>query len=286
MTAVLWCFLLCLLLSGGGVSAAPRDTAPGLKIVRATLHSRQEDGPAIADNYEYYSGELLHLSYRIAGYRVQKDKVGLRWQVIAVDPEGRLLVPALSGSIEEDVSDNDRDWLPKVQLSLPLPGQLPPGGYTLKLHAADELGASEVDTEVVFRVGGRPLPQVQGFSVVNLRFFRLETDRVPLEAPVYHPGESLLARFELAGFALGEKNRFDVSYGLSIQDEAGTVLYSRPDAATDSGAPFYPQRLLNGVLSLDLNAEVRPAGYTLVVQASDRVGGGRAELSGKFRVEK
>lgn len=263
-----------------------KQAAPGagLSVAKAVLHFKQEDGPAIAADYQYYAGELLYLSFRIGGFKVVKDAVNLRWQLVGVDPEGLLLAPPANGVIQEEISANDKEWLPKVAYTLPLPAQLMPGVYKLKIQVADENAQTAADKEVEFKVGGKPLPRVDRFSVLNLGFYRQEGDRQPMEEPRYRAGETLLARFQLAGFQLGGKNRFDVSYGLFILGASGQVLYSQEDAAADSGEPFYPRRLLNGALTLNLTAGVQPAEYTLVVKAKDRVGQTEAEARAQFKV--
>jgi len=273
-----------LILAAVAGSAAP--PAPVLTITRPTLHHRQEDGPSISDSYEYLSGQLLYYSFRVSGYQVQKDKVDLRWLVVAVDPEGRLLVPAANGAIREEVSGNDKDWLPKVQQTIPLPAQLGPGVYKLKLRVADEAAQTSAEKEIEFRVGGRPLPEAKTISILNLRFLKTEADRQAMEPAVYRVGETLLAKFDLAGFQLGEKNKFEVEYGLSILNKAGEVLYTQAKAAGDSGAPFYPQKLLIGALTLNLTEGVLAAEYTLAVQARDLVGKTETESRATFRIEK
>jgi len=278
--------LIPLLLIPAVAFAAPPDPpAAALTVLRPTLHHRQEDGPLLPEGYQYYSGELLYLSFRIGGFKVQKDKVDLRWQVVAVDPEGLLLTPPASGAIREEVSFNDKDWLPKIQHTLPLPAQIPPGVYKLKIHLADEFANSSADKELDFQVGGKPFPKASELTILDLRFYRSETDRDGMDTAVYQAGEPLLAKFRLAGYQLGEKNRFDVEYGLSILSPSGKLLYSQPQAANQAASPFYPQRLLNGALTLNTD-KVEAAEYTLVVKARDLLSGKDAEASMKFKIEK
>lgn len=253
-------------------------------MIRPTLHYKQEEGAPIADTYKYTAGELMYFSFRIGGFTVQKDKVDLRWQLVAVDPEGHLLMPPLNGAVTEELTDNDKNWLPKVLQTLPLPAQLPPGSYKLKLHVADEFAKTSIDHETGFNVSGRPLPVVPGLSILNLRFFRNPTDRQAMENAVYHAGETLIARFELAGFKLGEKNKFEVDYSLSVLNAAGKVLFTQPQAASESNSPYYPQRLLNGELTLNLNPGVLAAEYTLLVKVKDHVAGLETESGAKFTV--
>lgn len=268
------------------VLSAGQPAPSKLTITGATLHYRQEDGPAISANYEYHSGELLYLSFRIAGFRVVKDRVDLRWSLYATDPEGRLLEPAANGTIQEDLSYEDKNWLPRVQYTLALPGQLPPGDYRIRIRVADELAKVSAEQDVRFQVGGKPFPQVSELSVLNLGFYRDEAEREPLADAVYRAGRMLVARFQVAGFALGEKNRFSVSYGLQVLNAQGDVLFTQEEAASDGGEPFYPRRVLNGMLTLSITEGVEPGEYQLAVTAADKVGGKTAGAQGRFRVEK
>jgi hypothetical protein len=266
--------------------AADPPPASKLAITGATLHFRQEDGPAISANYEYHAGELLYLSFRIAGFRAVKDRVDLRWTLYATDPEGRLLEPPASGAIREELAFEDKNWLPRVQYTLALPGQLPPGEYRIKIRAADELAQSSAELDVPFRVGGKALPQVKELSILNLGFYRDEAEREPMADPLYHPGQMLVARFQVAGFTLGEKNRFAVGYGLKVLNAQGDVLFTQEEAASDEGEPFYPRRLLNGALTLSITEGVTPGDYLLEVTVTDKGGGKTATAQGRFRVEK
>ncbi len=269
----------------GAVAARPqaRDQ-PQLAIVDAVLHDRREDAPAISAGYSYYGGELLYLSFRISGFRPNNDRVELRWQIIATDQDGLLLVPVINGEIKEELNVNDKDWRPRIRQTIPLPPQIPPGMARLKLVATDEHGKATAEKAVEFRIGGRPLPKPDTFTLLDLAFFDSDTAMTPMHEAVYRAGDALWARFQMAGFALGEKNLFDVAYGLEIRDSAAKTLYERRDAASDSAAPFYPRRVLNGGVTLNITAGVTPGEYTLVVKARDRVGGKDAELSARFRV--
>lgn len=266
--------------------AADPPPASKLAITGATLHFRQEDGPAISANYEYYAGELLYLSFRIAGFRAVKDRVDLRWTLYATDPEGRLLEPPANGAIQEELAFEDKNWLPRVQYTLALPGQLPPGEYRIKIRAADEMAQTSTELDVPFRVGGKPFPQVKELSILNLGFYRDEAEREPMTDAVYRPGQMLVARFQVAGFTLGEKNRFAVGYGLKVLNGQGEVLFTQDEAASDEGEPFYPRRLLNGALTLSITEGVAAGEYLLEVTVTDKAGGKTATAQGRFRVDR
>ena len=262
----------------------PAETA--LSIVQAILHDRRESAPPILPGYKYVSGELMFFSFRVGGYKVKNDRVDLRWQLIATDPEGLLLWEPMNGAFSEEVSHNDENWLPRVQHTLALPGQLPPGDYKLKVRVADEFGGTTAEHTVQFQVGGRSVPVVESFTILNAAFHRAADDRNPLDPPVYRPGDSVFARFDLAGYKLGEKNLFDVEYGLRVLRPSGKEMFAEPRAASESNAPYYPMRVMRGGLSINLTPDLTPGEYTIVILAKDNIGNQAAEESIRFTVVK
>jgi hypothetical protein len=99
-------------------------------------------------------------------------------------------------------------------------------------------------------------------------------------------GQSLVARFQAAGFTLGEKNRFATDCGLKILDAQGGEPFTQEEAASDEVEPFYPRRLLNGARTLSITEGVTPGDYLLEVTVTDDGGGKTAAAQGRFRVEK
>ena len=266
--------------------AAPPPQARKLTVVQAVFHYRSESAPSIPPDYRYIGGELIYFGFRIAGYQVKDDKVNLRWLIFATDPEGRLLWEPMNGAIAEAVSHNDENWLPRVTQTLPLPPQLPPGQYKLLIKVSDENAQTNSELSMPFNVGGQPIPSASEFSIIKPAFFRSDLDASPLEDSVYRPGDTLFLKFQLAGFKLAEKNRFEVEYGLKVLRPSGKEMYAEPRAATESDSPYYPKRLMNGFISLNLSPDLTPGTYSIVINARDVVGQASAELTASFKVEK
>ncbi len=273
--------VLCLL-------AAPPQPAQSRKlaVVQAVLHDRSESAPSIRPDYRYIGGELIYFSFRIAGYQVKNDKVNLRWLIYATDPDGRLLWEPLNGAISEEVTHNDENWLPRVNQTLPLPPQLRPGPHKLLIKVTDENGPSSIEHVAGFQVGGRPLPMPEVFSILGAAFYRSDQDASPLTEAVYRPGDPLFLKFQLAGFKLGEKNHFEVEYGIKVLRPSGKEMYAEPRAASESDAPYYPKTVMNGAVSLNLSADLTPGQYTIVLSARDVAGQTSAETTVSFKVEK
>lgn len=273
-------WLLALLALLTAVPAAP----PKMAIVDAILHDQREDGPEIPASYEYVPGELLYLSYRIAGYTVKNDAVDLRWQMYLTDPDGLLLAPIANGAVREEVSVRDKDWLPRVDQTIALPPELYAGGFAIHLRVADELAQATAERVLPFRVRGRAPEKLPGITARGVRFYHGEDDAVPLSAAIYRPGETLWARFEITGYSLGEHNAFDVEYGLAVYGPSGNLLYEQPVAAQEHDAPFYPKRWLLGGFSLTISPSQPPGEYRVTVRVRDKLAKTSTEQSASFQV--
>jgi hypothetical protein len=89
----------------------------------------------------------------------------------------------------------------------------------------------------------------------------------------------------MTGYKFGDANSFDVEYGITITDATGAVKYSQPHAAEEKTHSFYPQRYTPGVVNLNIPPDMKKATYTLIVTATDRLGGQTAETKQNFSVE-
>ncbi len=258
---------------------------PKLAIVQGVLHDQREDAPAISANYRFVAGEVLYLSYRIAGYSVKNEAVELRWQMYVTDPDGLLLAPIEHGDVKQEVSPNDKDWLPRVDQAIPLPPQLYAGVYAIHLRVSDETAQATAEESVAFRVRGPVKEKVDGVLIRALHFYRGEDDPTPIDPAVFHPGAQVWSRFEIAGYHSGEKNAYDVEYGLAVYRPSGELLFEQQLAANEHDTPFYPKLWLMGGFNLNLGADLTPGEYTVKVQVRDKLAGKSGEQSAVFQVK-
>jgi len=264
--------------------AQPRKFA----IERAALQ-QYEDGPALAANYEFLPGETVVVGCRLTGYATEKkgseQRVNLAWQLRVLDPSGVPVDKEHSGRIDDTVLPEDKNWMPKLQVSFTLPPFAPSGSYRIPVTVTDEAGHAEASTELKFQVRGHSVDPSDTLVVRNFQFLRSENDQVPMRSPVYHPGDMLWARFDITGYKFGPNNSFSIEYGLAILNAAGEQLFAQPMAASDTNESFYPQRYAPGTLSLHLDQSVAKASYTLVVTVRDTVGDQTFESRQAFQVE-
>src|SRR5260370_36533307 len=110
------------------------------------------------------------------------------------------------------------------------------------MRVTEERAEGTAEAEVSFRVESRAVAPSDTLVVRNFRFLRTEEDAHPLEVAAYRPGDTVWARFDMTGYKLGEKNRFDVEYGVKALRPKDQRTYHQPPAAGEKEEAFYPQR--------------------------------------------
>src|ERR1700679_2766075 len=95
--------------------------AQSLKVDRAIL-SRSEDGPAIEKGAEFQPGDMAFFSFQIENYRMGlTGKVQLTGNMQVFDRYGTPIVPRDEQVIGTTVSQEDKDWKPKMRLQIQIP---------------------------------------------------------------------------------------------------------------------------------------------------------------------
>lgn len=273
--------VLALPLAAALLLAAPRQLA----ILNEALH-QFEDGPALRPGYGFRPGETVFLSFQVTGYRVsESERILLEYRIETRDPDGIPLEPPRAGKVDASLAVEDKDWMPKARYDVLVPPLAPPGEYRMLITLTDKLAAAEIRKEIPFQVRGREVAPSPTLVVRNFRFLRGEEDGDPLPVAAYRPGDAVWARFDITGYKLAEKNRLHVEYGVSVLRPDGEVLYSEPQAAAEKDESFYPKRYVPGILSLQLDPDIAPGEYTIVLAVRDELGGQKHETRATFRIE-
>ncbi len=274
------------MLSSIGFLLSVLSLAPQAKlaILRPALH-QYEDGPALPSDFRFTRGETVFLSFRIQGYKVSPEsRISLRCRIDVVDPRGIPVAETAHKELDAELAPEDKDWMPVIRHTFALPPLGEPGTYRVLIAAEDKLAGAQASVEVPFTVRGPVVEPSDTLVPRNFRFLRREDSRDVVDPPVFHPGEMLWARFEITGYKIGEKNRINVEYGLSVLTASGKAIYTEPRAAVEDSSPFYPNRYLPGVLSLNLE-KARPGEYTIVLMLRDKVGNQEHESRHPFKVQ-
>jgi hypothetical protein len=279
--------LVAVLLFASGCLAADKPLA-----IVHTVFAQSEDGPPVASDEDFVPGETIHFSCQAEGFRkvdmpkdYGKQNISLKFEIRITDKSGALLKPVLEGKIETTVTQEDKDWMPKLRDTIVVPPLADTGEYAVLIKLSDELASANIEKSVIFHIKGRDVAPSDTLIVRNFRFLRKEDDEKPLPVAAYRPGDSVWARFDMTGYKLGDKNQVDIEYGLTVLREDGSVAYAEPTAADQKVQTFYPQRYQPGVLNLNL-AKDQPLGkYTIVLAVRDNLGQKMYETRETFSVE-
>lgn len=272
-----WCGLI---FAVGMAAAAP---AP-LAVVNAVIQET-EGGAALPADFAHVPGETLFFTFQVQGYQPAGERVRLRYRIEAADPKGVAIMEPVEAPVEAELSPEDKEWKPRVRREIVVPPLAPSGTYHIRVNVTDEVAKTSATKDVPFEVRGRDVPPSDTVVVRNFRFFRSEDDREPLTKAAYRPGDSVFARFDITGYKYGEGNRVDVAYDVAVLNAEGKVLWEQKDAAVEQSQSFYPKRYVPGMMSLNLQKNIRPGEYALRVTVRDAVGNQSCEATEKFTVE-
>lgn len=274
-----------------GLWAQEKPAPPGLAIVEATI-SQYEDGTPVPATYRHFPGETVFLAFRIQGYQREEKQderkfLKLNWRVELRDPANRLVVQPKTGKVDAELAEQDKEWKPKQRWEGLLPPLIPSGDYQLVITLTDEYAKKEVSRTLTLPVKGYDVEPSRELTVRNIRYYRSEpsSQQEPLEVAAYRPGDTVWAQFDIAGFRLGEHNRFEVSYGIEVFRASGQSLYKEEEAARLAEANFYPKHALPGAFSLTLTPDLAKGPYTVLVRVKDLAGNQSFETKTGFTVE-
>lgn len=286
MTAKRYPWLPIVLAAATAAAAQRKPAAPKqVAIVQPAIH-QFEDGPVVGSRQFFVPGDTVFVSFQVSGYQVsEKNRILLSHRVDVFDPAGIRLVESFAGKNDAELAPEDKDWMPKVRHQFLIPVFVTSGNYKILAEVKDELGGSAARHEITLAVRGYTVEPSGKLVVRNFRFLRSEQDAAPLAVAAYRPGDTLWARFEITGYQLGEKNRYHVEYGLSVQRGSGEELYAEPNAADERDESFYPKRFLPGLLSLSLQKEIAPGEYAIVVRVRDQLGNQSHDTRQTFQIE-
>lgn len=248
--------------------------------------SDSDGGAALPPSYTHVPGETLFFSFQVDGYKATSEgKLLLRYTVDAFDPAGVRLEEPVTAEVAETLAPQDKAWKPTVRLEIVIPPLADSGAYKITVTVKDEIGGATATQDVPFEVHGHQVEPSATLVIRNFRFYRSEQATEPLRKAAYRPGDAVWARFDIAGFKYGEGNAIDVSYDVAVLAPSGKVLWSQPDAAVEKSQSFYPKRYVPGSMSLNLQPNIRPGEYGVVVTAHDRIGGQTYEARQNFTIE-
>jgi hypothetical protein len=272
-------------------SETPSGGGQTLTIVNAGIESA-EDAPFVAPDYLFNPGDFVYLIFEISGYKAVGSEyngprhISLKYKAEPLDRNGVPLAAAATGTIEQEIGKEDKNWMPKRRASFLLPSYLARGTYHINVAVEDLLAKAKETKELLFNIAGPKIEPGSGLAVQRFRFERNEQDGPGLDVPAYRPGDTVWARFDMTGFKTGQGNAVDVAYGITVFRPNGTQLFEQKSAAREKvNGEFYPPQFVPGILSVTTTKDLSPGEYKLVVHVNDLLGQQRADFEQSFRVE-
>lgn len=259
--------------------------AQKLAIVEPQFH--QFDGGPPLRQALYRDGERVFVTCQVAGYKAEKEKESVRLElsVEARDEAGLLLAPADNQKVDVELAPEDKDWKPKLRYQFEVPQTASCKACELRIKVRDLVAGADATRSVPFAVESKTVEPSATLAVRNVRFLRAEDDSSPLAVPAYRPGDEIWARFEMTGYKLGDKNRIQLEYGLSVYRPSGKLLYQQLNAASADDTSFYPKKWMPGILSLKADTKMPPGEYPIVLEVRDLIGQQKHEERFTFRIE-
>jgi hypothetical protein len=262
-----------------------RPAAAVLQLNGAVL-SQFEDGPPVGSGLKLVPGETAFFRFDAINFVTSENgKVQITGHVEVTDPRGVLIVPKDDIAIATTLSQEDKDWKPRLRSQFQIPGIAPPGSYHIRFQATDEQSKQKASGEITFEVDGHGPPTAKALSVGPVTFHRTAEDEKPLSVAAYRAGDMVWVRFDITGYKYGEQNSIDVAYDVAVSAADGKQLYAQQDAAVEKSQAFYPQPWIPGAFSLTLQPDMHAGMYSISVTARDAIGKQTETVKAEFKVE-
>ncbi len=259
--------------------------AQTLKLVHPVV-SESEDGPAIEPGASFQPGETVYFSFQIENYKAgTTGRVQLTGHIQAFDPKGTAISAPDEEVIGTSLSEEDKEWKPKLRSQIQIPSIAPPGSYRIHFDVTDQQTHQMASEYATFPVSGKGVDPAAELSLRALGFYRTREEDMPLRNPVYRAGDIVWVRFDIVGYKYGEQNAVDVSYDVAVTASDGRQLFSQEDAAVEKSQAFYPQPWVPGEFNLTLQSTMRSGVYTLTLTAHDGFGNQTTSVKADFTVQ-
>ncbi len=266
------------------------NAATGELRVAYTSYSRYGGGAPMPQPITFLPGDQVVLRAKIAGFRTaelsyQEYRVKLSYEVSAVDFRGLVIGKTKKGELDEPVHKEDKEWLPTLEYKFLIPPLAEYGAAHVRLRIRDEVSQKETAYEESILVNGKRLPALASVGVINFGFYRRQEDASALPSGVYRPGDTLWAKFDVAGFRIEADNHFHAECDVQVRDAEGKVLFAQPNAISRDAKPDYPERYLPGIFSLEIRPGTPKGQYAIAVISRDQLSGQSSESVFPFAID-
>lgn len=279
-----WASALLLSLAATSPVTAQETDEEEFAVVRMELRD-SPNGYRIPDDSVFYPGEQVHIAFNLAGYRISEDyRMKIGYVIETTSPLGKPFAAPEGGEWDAEIAPQDEGWEPAAKYTATLPPHAPPGVYTIRVKATDELANVTAEQSLQVRVDGDAVETSDALSIRKFQFTLTEGGSPLPEEPTIPGGQTLWASFYITGYLMTSENAYDVESTMKIIDQEGETVIEFP-ARGEKGSPFFPRVWLPGGFRLDLEKNTRPGKYTILIEVADNLGGTSFQAEETFRVK-
>jgi hypothetical protein len=252
---------------------------------------RSEDAPYVPKDFQFLPGEYVYFTFHIAGFAVQKNEqrdvklLALEYEVTAEDAANVALAEPVKGKITDNLTSEDKNWVPKRRASFLLPSYVGTGEFHVRVVVKDLIAKTDAVRDYPFRMGGVEVGTPNTIQVESFDFLRNESDEKALDVPAYAPGDTVWARFEMVGFKHGAGNEYKLSYGVNVLRPDGKAFLDQANAAQIAADSFYPAQFVPGELQLTTPKNAARGSYQITLTVRDLLANQSYALKRVFTIE-
>lgn len=232
----------------------------------------------------YKPEEKVELFYEVPGYELDSNsRVAVVTQNQVLAPGGKPLLETKAIEVKQRVA---RDAGPvKCRFTIQLPPWAPPGTYTVKIDAQDEVGQKTASTTATFTVNAPPL-EISETLVASGLEFSTSRDGAALSPPVFTTGQTIWLRYRVLGIKADEQGRVELSEDWQVLGPDGNPVFQRSDDELVRGQFVYPPSWVPVHNSLALTGDPPPGEYRFQIVLHDKIAGTDYPFEQTFTITK
>lgn len=261
-----------------------------MAIIDAGVQS-SEDSPFLTPAYRFLPGDFVYATFQITNFASKQanseapPKISLKYAATLEDSNGLPMAAPESGTIDSELSAEDKNWTPKRRVSFTLPPFLAAGKAQVHIVVRDLLGSTEDTLRVPLSIGGVTVLKSDSVAVQNFQFFRREADTEALNIAAFSPGDTIFAKFDITGFRTDAQNTYRLVYDILVLRPDGKPFIQQPHAAELTASGLYPAQVLPAMLQLTTSATSTKGAYAVILTVHDLIGTMTTQTKTSFTIE-
>ena len=232
---------------------------------------------------EYKPEEEVQLFYEVPGYERDSDsRVAVVTQNQVLAPGGKPLLETKTIEVKQRAA---RDAGPvKCRFSIHLPLWAPPGTYTVKIDAEDQVSHKTASTTATFTVNAPPLEISETLVATGVEL-STSRDGAAVTPPGFTAGDKIWLRYRILGIKADEQGRVQLTEDWGVVGPDGSSVFQKTDDPLVTGQFVYPPPMLPVRKWLDTPGGLQPGEYRFQIVIHDKIAGADYSFEQPFTIK-